>query len=92
MRDEEDDKKMSSEKNSSQEKHWWEEEDKVYYTDRDFKAEYDWGDKTIGKIKKQLGLEEETDDDYDEEGSEKKDEDRDIKIEGDKNDNGKYYG
>ena len=79
-RDKVNDKKMSCEKNSPQEKHWWEEEDKGYNTDRDLMAEYDWEDKTIGKIKERLGLEEETDDC------------RNSKIEGDQNNNGKYNG
>jgi hypothetical protein len=45
---------MSSKKNRHQEKNWWEDEDKGYNTDRDLKAEYDWEDKTIGKIRRDL--------------------------------------
>jgi hypothetical protein len=45
---------MSNEKNSPQEKHWWDKEDKGYHMDRDLNAEYDWEDKTIGKIKERL--------------------------------------
>ena len=44
------------------------------------KAEYDWEDKTTGKIKERLGMEEETDNDGD------------GKIEEDQNNNGKDYG
>jgi hypothetical protein len=71
---------MSSKKNRPQEKNWWEEEDKGYNTDRDLKAEYDWEDKTIGKNKERLGMEEETDDDGDGE------------IEDAQNNNGEDYG
>ena len=63
-KDKEEDKKMSSQKVRPQEKHWWEQEDKGYNTDRNWKAEYDWEDKTKRMIKERLGiLEEETDDD-----------------------------
>jgi hypothetical protein len=37
-------------------------EDEGYDTDLDLEAEYDWEDKTIGKNKEKLGLEEGTDD------------------------------
>ena len=57
-KDKEEDNKMSSEKNRPQKKHWWEEEDEGYNTDRNLKAEYDWENKTIGKIKERLGVEE----------------------------------
>ena len=68
-RDKEDDKKMSSERKIHQEKPWWEVEDEGNKTDMDLKAEYDWEDKTIGKIMERLTYEEETDDYYDEERS-----------------------
>ncbi len=79
-KDKEEDKKMISKKNRPQEKHWWEEEDEGYEMNRNLKAEYDWEDKTTGKIKARLGVKEEMDDD----GV--------GKIEGDQNNNGEDYG
>ncbi len=59
-------------------------QDKGYDSDLDLKAEYDWEDTTVGKIKEKLGIEEGTDD-YDEEGSGKNNDDGDGKIEEDGN-------
>jgi hypothetical protein len=83
---------MSSKKNSPQQNPWWEVEDEGNNTDLNLKAKYDcWEDKTIGKIKERLGLEEETD--YsDEEVSGKNNDDGDGKIEGDENDYNDDYG
>jgi hypothetical protein len=53
-REEEDNNKMSSKKKIPQEKNWWEEEDKGYNTDRDLKAEYDWEDKQLEKLRRDL--------------------------------------
>jgi hypothetical protein len=66
-------------------------EDEGYDTDLDLKAEYDWEDKIIGKIKERLGLEEVTDD-HDEEGSGKNNDDGDGKIEEDGNNCNNNYG
>jgi hypothetical protein len=88
MRDNEE-KKMSSKKNSKNP--WWEVEDEGYDTDLDLKAEYDWEDKTIGKIKERLGLDEGTDE-SDEEGSGKNNDNGDSKIEGDGNNYNNNYG
>jgi hypothetical protein len=90
-RDKDEEKKMSSKKNSPQIKPWWEVEDEGYDSDLDLKAEYDWEDTTVGKIKERLGIEEGTDD-YDEEGSGKNNDDRDGKIEEDRNDYNNDYG
>ena len=49
-------------------------EDEGYDSDLDLKAEYDWEDTTVGKIKERLGIEEWMDD-YDEEGSGKNNDD-----------------
>ncbi len=52
--------------------------------DLDLKAEYDWEDTTVGKIKERLGIEAGTED-YDEEGSGKNNDNREGKIEEDGN-------
>ncbi len=66
-------------------------EDEGYNSDLDLKAEYDWEDTTVGKIKDILSIEERTDD-YDEEGSGKNNDDGDSKIEEDGNNYNNDYG
>ncbi len=66
-------------------------EDEGYDSYLDLKDEYDWENKTIGKIKERLGLEEGTID-YDEEGSGKNNDDGDGKIGEDGNNYNNDYG
>ncbi len=91
MRDKDEEKKMSSKKNSPKKKPRWEVEDEGYDSDLDLKAEYDWEDTNVGKIKERLGIEEGTDD-YGEEGSRKNNYDGDSKIEEDGNNYNNNYG